>query len=407
MMNLQTVGWMFDFLDTDALTYQFNQQKILSQFDAGDRTYFFQALQAAFDQAIQSAGIENRFYNIGSYSICLSFAGTAMLEQITPAIAHLETAPTTPPDLTICLWDSVSTETQLPGTMPAFIRLFHWYWHEHLDSRQNVKPLCDDRFVARLNLGVNVFSMLDRQQNLALYWIDDVADLPYWEKGSPLQAILNWWLATRQRQYVHAAAVGTASGGVLIAAKGGSGKSTSALACLNSSLSYASDDYCLIASESEPYVYSLYSSAKLKGLTDLERFPSLAALCSNRDKLKDEKAMFFLQQHYPEKVVSGFPLRAILVPRITGQPNTQLKKASAIHALKALAPSTLLQLSGTGQSALATMSHLVKQLPCYSLELGTDIEQIPEVISDLLETLSPAEAIASHHETARQGALSH
>lgn len=401
-MNLETLNWMFQFLDVDASACQLNQKQVLDHFNEGDRDIFFRTLHSGFSQAVQATCLQKRFYAMGGYCICLSFAGDAMLRQITPAIAHLETDPVINPDLSICLWDNASTQTRLPGLMPAFIRMFHWYWHEHLDGRQNVKSLCSNRFLARLNVGANVFSMLDNQQNLALYWIDDVDHLPYWERGSPLQSILNWWISARQRQYVHAAAVGTQLGGVLIAAKGGSGKSSSALACLNSPLSYASDDYCLISTDPSPYVYSLYSSAKLKGSADFERFPELGALCSNPEKLTDEKAMFFLQQHYPEKIVSGFPLRAILVPQITGEQNTRLKRATAIHALKALAPSTLLQLSGTGKDALTTMSTLVKKLPCYSLELGTDIEQIPLVILELLQSLQPKAALETSLEAVQK-----
>ncbi|MEM6450517.1 MAG: serine kinase [Cyanobacteria bacterium P01_D01_bin.105] len=400
MMNLEILNWMFRFLDVEAATWQLNRAQVTDQFEESDREVFFEAMRCGFEQAVQATNVQERFYKIGGYSICLRFAGEAMLKQIAPAIAHLEIPEIAQPDLKICLWDNQSTQTQLPGLMSVFIRLFHWYWHEHLDGRQNVKALCsnhesleENRFSARLNIGANVFSMLDQQQNLAMYWIEDVADLPYWEKGSPLQSILNWWLSARARQYVHAAAVGLETGGVLIAAKGGSGKSTSALACLNSPLKYASDDYCLISTDPTPYVYSLYSSAKLKGATDFARFPELAALCSNSEQLKDEKALFFLHKHYPEKIVSGFPLRAILVPRITGEPNTHLKRITAIHALSALAPSTLLQLSGTGKQAFANMSQLVKQLPCYSLELGTDILQIPLVILELLQSLQ-SEAVS-------------
>jgi len=229
MMNLDTLNWMFQFLDMQAATNQLNQAKVLEQFDEGDRAIFFEAMRCGFEQALQATYAQDRFYEIGGYSVCLSFAGDAMLEQITPAIAHLEREATEQPDLKICLWDNQSTQTQLPGLLPAFIHLFHWYWHEHLDGRQNVKALCstggasikENRFSARLNIGANVFSMLDQQQNLAMYWIDDVANLPYWEKGSPLQSILNWWLSARERQYVHAAAIGIETGGVLIAAKGG------------------------------------------------------------------------------------------------------------------------------------------------------------------------------------------
>lgn len=378
--------WMSHYIDVESFAWQLEQQKVLDRFTEADRLSFFQTLHTWFAHITQSIGTIDRFYSIGGYTVRFSFASEAMAAQLTQAIAHLETAPTDDPALTICLWDNASTQTKLPGLMPAFIRTFHWYWHIYLDARQNIKDLCSDRFQMHFKVGPNVFSALDTQQNLALYWIDDAAQLPYWEQGSPLQTILNWWTSHHQRQYVHAAAVGTASGGVLLAAKGGSGKSTSALACLNSDLTYASDDYCLVSTEPVPYVYSLYNSAKLKGAKDLERFPELAPLLSNGDRLGEEKAMIFLKQHFPEKVVSGFPIRAILVPKIVGGSDTRLSKTTAITALKALAPSTLFQLSGTGHGSMQMMSNLVKQVPCYILELGTDITQIPQVILEFLNT---------------------
>lgn len=397
-MDYDTLDWMFRFIDVESYVWQLVEKKTLSQFTENDRHFFFQTLDRGFQQIAQKTGTIDRFYNIGGYTVQLSFTSGSMAAQMTQAIAHLETMPTEQPDLTIHLWDNATTQTQLPGLMPAFMRIFQWYWHEYLDGRMNVKSLCSDRFQMHFKLGPNIFSALDFQQNLALYWIDDAALLPYWEQGSPLQNILSWWTSRQQRQYVHAAAVGTETGGVLLVAKGGSGKSTSALSCLNSALTYASDDYCLIATEPIPYVYSLYNTAKLKGVKDLERFPELAPLVTNSDRLDEEKALIFLNQHFPEKVVSGFPLRAILVPRITGERDTRLSKSTAIAALRALAPSTLFQLSGAGENSFQMMSKLVRQLPCYTLELGTDINQIPQVILELLNTSERmSDDLSSHH----------
>jgi hypothetical protein len=385
-MDFETLNWMFQYVDMGSLGWYLHHQQVWTNFTETDRITFFQTLHEWFRHITDKTGTIDRFYSIGDYPICLSFANPIMAERLTPAIAHLEIAPVEHPKLTICLWDNATAQTQLPGIMLAFIWSFQWFWHDYLDGRMNVKFLCSDRFQMHYKLGPNIFSALDFQQNLALYWIEDASLLPYWEQGSPLQNVLSWWTSKQQRQYVHAAAVGTATGGVLLAAKGGSGKSTSALSCLNSSLTYASDDYCLIATEPIPYVYSLYNTAKLKGPKDLERFPELVPLLSNGDRLDEEKALIFLKQHFPEKIVSGFPLRAILVPQITGKRDTRLSQSTAIAALMALAPSTLFQLSGTGESSLQMMSELVKQVPCYTLELGTDITQIPQVILEFLNS---------------------
>ncbi|MBE9201573.1 MULTISPECIES: serine kinase [unclassified Nodularia (in: cyanobacteria)] len=353
-----------------------------------DRLAYFQLVYTGFERAAQISTEVQYFYAIGKYNICLRFAGEGLIPQITPALSHLSIAPVPQPDLTICLWDNVSTKTQLPLLIDSLLTLIRRHWADYLGPRKEIKAYDGDRIRSNFHIGPNILSVLDREQNLACYWIDNAEDIPYWEKGSPLQTILNWWTSDhRQHQYVHAGAIGNPDGGVLLAGKGGSGKSSTALTCINSSLLYASDDYCLVTSDPQPYVYSLYNTSKLKGQADLERFPHLADLVDNRDRLENEKAMLFLHQHHPQKIVQGFPIKAVLVPQITGKLDTHLRPISAGAALRALAPSTIFQLAGSGQTALQIMSSLVKQVPCYVLELGTDVTQIPNVILDLLSQL--------------------
>ena len=65
------------------------------------------------------------------------------------------------------------------------------------------------------------------------------------------------------RQLVHAAAVGTDEGALLITGRGGVGKSTTALACLEAGMQFLGDDYVVVGLDPEPQVYRLYGSAKL------------------------------------------------------------------------------------------------------------------------------------------------
>lgn len=352
--------------------------------EESDREVYFNLVYEGFQRAASLAGSVDYFYTIGNYTLCLRFAGLGLISKITPALSHLATSPTANPDLTICLWDSATTATRLPLLIGSLVELIRLHWADHLGPRKEIKAYDGSRIRTNFHIGPNILSVLDREQNLACYWIEDAEDIPYWEKGSPLQTILNWWTSDRNHQYVHAGAVGNASGGVLLAGKGGSGKSSTALACINSSLVYASDDYCLVTTEPVPYVYSLYNTAKLKGQADLERFPHLAPLVNNVERMGVEKAMLFLHEHHPDKIVRGFPIKAVLVPQVTGKLDTYIRPTSAGAALRALAPSTIFQLAGSGQSAFHMMSSLVKQVPCYTLELGTDMAQIPSVIERLL-----------------------
>jgi hypothetical protein len=364
-----------------ALAYESNPDLSIVE---RDLLTFFHLVHEGFQRAVQVAGAVNRFYTIGSYTLCLRFAGAGLMPQLAPALSHLEIEPTAHADLTICLWDSASTGTRLPLLIGSLIEQVQRNWQEHLGPRKELTAYDGDRIRTNFHIGPNILSVLDRQQNLACYWIDDAQSIPYWEQGSPVQTILNWWTTDRQHQYVHAGAVGTPAGGVLLAGKGGSGKSSTALACIDSPLLYASDDYCLVVNNPHPYVYSLYNTAKLKGQADLERFPKLAHLVDNVDRIGLEKAMLFLHQHHPDKISRGFPIKAVLVPQVTGKLDTHLRPTTAGTALRALAPSTIFQLAGSGQTAFRIMSNLVNQVPCYALELGTDMAQIPDTILRLL-----------------------
>ena len=51
----------------------------------------------------------------------------------------------------------------------------------------------------------------------------------------------------------------------------------------------------------------------------------------------------------------------------------------------ALAPSTIIQLHTAGRDAMGRMTDLIKRIPCYNLELGTDIAGIAPVVAEFLD----------------------
>jgi hypothetical protein len=169
----------------------------------------------------------------------------------------------------------------------------------------------------------------------------------------------------------------------LLSGRGGVGKSTTSLACLNADLRYVSDDYCLIAADPEPYAYSVYNTAKLHSDT-VRQISSVKPAVSARRFDDTDKAVLFLYPHFAGKIITGFPLRAILIPVITGSRITTVTGASSGEALKALALSTMSQLAYAGQSSLSIMQKIVKEVPCYHLHLGRDLAAIPGVIAELV-----------------------
>jgi hypothetical protein len=233
---------------------------------------------------------------------------------------------------------------------------------------------------------MEALSAVDLGADRAWYWVADPTALPYWELAAPIRQILHWWMATRGHQQVHSGAVGTPDGGVLLVGKGGSGKSTCALASLVSELRYAGDDYTMVSVEPRPWVHSLFSSGKVHP-ENLSRLPHLKPALWNGERLATEKAVLFVDQYFPDRPIEGFPLRAIVLPTITGGTHTRAGPTSRAAALVALAPSTVFQLHTAGSEALQYMTHLARKVPAYVLELGTDVSEIPGVILALLDEL--------------------
>jgi len=335
--------------------------------------HFFLEVYLAFLRAEEALdGSIDRFYMLGGFIVCLRFAGPALISIITPALAHLEIAATPNPALTICLWDSASTKIEMPSSPP-------WSKDDYLEfglingyNTEKIKTLYQD-----------TLNMIDLNQNRAIYWIADARNVPYYHSITPLRTIFNWWINQSQQFIVHAAAVGLAEGGVLITGKGGAGKSTSALSCIDSGLKYLSDENCIISITSKPYVHSLYCTGTLEA-KDADKFPYLKSSLTNENMLYIQKAVYLLNDEYQNKLIDGFPIRAVLVPRVSGKYDTSIIKLSSAQTLIAMAPGSLFQLPGGDRKSFRAMADLLRQVPSYALELGTDLAQIPNVIERFL-----------------------
>jgi len=333
---------------------------------------FFDCMHEAFGRAALTTGVVERWYQLAGYAVKLKFAGAGLIPLLTPAlsnaIASLDCA-----DLTICLWDTHSTGIK-PAPAP---------WREHYARRGEIRGFNTDRIYTVYEHESCGLCMLDADRNLAVFWALEADRIPYWVKGSPLRTILHWWMGNRDAQLVHSAAVGLPDAGVLITAKSGSGKSTTALSCLHAGMLYAGDDYVIVRSSPAPHVYSLYNTAKCVS-ERLPSFPELRAHIDNPDRLDTEKALLFLGNSHAKQIATGFPLKAILVPHVSGLTETTLRKISAAAAFRALAPSTIFAHPRGGETEFRFLAELTKKLPCYVLECGTEISQIPPVVLELL-----------------------
>jgi hypothetical protein len=185
---------------------------------------------------------------------------------------------------------------------------------------------------------------------------------------------------------VHAAAVGTPRGVALLGGKGGSGKSTTALACLRAGLEYLGDDYVLLGAAHPFRAFPLYRSAKLE-VRHWSDHTWLLPGAARADGA-DEKVLGFVDRAYLAGRATGLPVRAAVFPRVTDRQRPRLTEMSSGRALLALAPSTLLQLRGGDGSGMDALSGLLRDVPSFSLELGREVGAVPDLLGRLLDDLT-------------------
>ena len=361
------------------------------QVGADERVAFFEEIQRAFRNAATAVGEIKHTIQIADATIQLQFAGSPLADRMMRTLSHL-TVPNGPcPDLTIMLFGSQSTHTRLrPLAGDVVERLKIWGGTGRLlTGRREVIPLCDNRIRTTYRPGPRLLNVIDLETNQAVYWIEDVEDFPYYMRSYPLTFILGHWLRKRGLTIVHSAVIGSAENGILLTNKGSSGKSTTVLNSVQAGLNVLGDDYCALSIAQEKVVaHSLFNIVKIKTPQAQARFfPRMQPMIDNWNAFQreEEVALISLQAHFPTRIQSAMPIKAIVVPVVvSGQSTTTIKPISRATALSALAPSSLTQMAANNQSAFRIMGQLVRRLPCYALQLGADIDAIPRKIERFL-----------------------
>jgi hypothetical protein len=338
---------------------------------------YFDATLAAFAAVAERLPITTRTFCIADRVVSIVCAGPQMARALFPALVHLEidSATAERPDLRIVAWDGAESGVQPPPSALTAVA----------DNSQGrvVDPVA--RVYGRFTAESGVLSLLDSATGTGIYWTRCAAALPTYVWGAPLSTLFHWWGSQRGMLMVHAGCIGEGERGLLLAGKGGSGKSTTSLLCLRAGLRYVSDDYCLVAFTPEPVAYSLYSVGKLTR-DHLRNFPDLERISTDPNPDPFNKPVCFLAEHFPQQMAARLSPRAILLPRVTGQALTTIRPAPHMAALRALAPSSLFQLPDPSATTLAGLSRLAQTLPAAELHLGDLVTVVPTLRDYLMAT---------------------
>jgi hypothetical protein len=354
---------------------------------AGDGLSYFQTLHERFLTAGDESGILERALAIGPVRVRLRFAGEELAQRMLPAFAHLAVDDPAVPDLTLSVWDSRSTGVEVPP--------FPWRPRD-LRQRGEVAGYNDARVrtvyhgdVLDPTLGFHALSMYDATGRNGIFWVESPERVPWPEAAEPLRPLLHWGLLDASRHLVHAGAVANRDGGVLLGGSGGSGKSTSAVACIEAGFKFVSDNYVLLTGGDRVVAHSVFCTAKVR--PEGARFhPWVRELVQEVDHGTGEKYVLDLHRHMPERLALSTSIDAVLLPRLGDGGRVLARPISPTQALLALAPSTIYQLPSSRETSLGPMAELVRRVPAYVLELGGPPDQVPAVIAELLARPRPA-----------------
>lgn len=348
--------------------------ELLPNVEATER--FFTAALQAFERAQASCGRHERVVRVGREFWRWRFAGQPFLDRMFPACEHNESRENGGASAawTVHFFDSATTGIPMPP--PSWGR-------DHVRFGGTIVGFDRGRFRCFFQPGVDVLYALDLEKRIGFYWLPSLHRLPWWEPSFPLRMLLHWAYADAPWQPLHAGAVGLPEGGVLVAGPSGVGKSTTTLACLDSRLGYAGDDYVLAGFDPEPVVYGLYNTAKVEP-HNLERLPFLSGWLENAARLDAEKAMVHVHRHRPEKMISHFPVRAIVLPRVTGERDSRCEPAAPVEAMHAIARTCMEHLPYHTDALLRKVGRLTRAVPVYRLLAGTDLSQIPHCLLEVI-----------------------
>jgi hypothetical protein len=344
----------------------------------------FKIMRRAFTEAkrLNPHAFRESSYLLAGQLVRMRIVGLKFAEFMHWAFAHLRTEDAHRlQGLRIELWDEAAT------TVCCRIGLTR----DDLDLHPNLKRSADGRYASyQLQHSLVCLDLLSRSM---VGFVSDAEELSLYERGRPLHVPLSLWHKNQAMPLVHAGLIAKNGRGVLLGGSGGSGKSTSAVMCACAGFDYLSDDLVSleITSDGDFVGHSLYNSTFMEP-DHLKRFSQLAPHAIIGRYWFEKKHLVLLSQISSLRFARSCRIHSIVLPRVLHRPASVLRRASKGEALMALAPSSLL----VGERSYAMegfdkLARLVQQVPCYWLELGGALEEIPDVFERLLSEVAAVE----------------
>ena len=202
-------------------------------------------------------------------------------------------------------------------------------------------------------------------------------------------SLIGVWLNDLGTPFLHGGVVVRDGQGILLGGSGGSGKSTTALSCLEAGWDYLGDDAIAVGQfDANSFVaHSVYSTATLAP-DHMHNFNRLISHSIRGFNPGEDKDLVILTRLYPGQMQRSARIKALVIPKVTGKTTPAVCPLRKIDAMLLVAPSSVLYLPNAGAAYLNLLGSIIQSVPCYMLELGGDIGQIPGCMSTILKELT-------------------
>jgi hypothetical protein len=278
--------------------------------------------------------------------------------------------------LTIHAWDRAATDVGCPGIPIAPDRT------DELGS-----GLLAQFFGGRLLRydKAAMVKLFDRSSHEMFICVEDAQRTTLSERSKPFPHFLAAWCHDLGIEVLHGGLVSRNGRGILLGGGSGSGKSTSSITAALAGFDFLGDDCAGVElTEIACIGHALYDAVRADEGT-LERLPALRRHSRPfREPRDGNKYLVYMSDVIPGRTVAATTIAAIVVPRIVGSGRSRILAASRGSTLRKLAPSTLLRGLGTRADGLARIAELVRRVPCYELEIGANLHDVPQLLDDTL-----------------------